>query len=49
MVFYRAIQMALVHDVAEAIVGDISPAMKVAKEEKRRREAVTLTISIYMQ
>ena len=30
--------MALVHDMAEALVGDITPMDKVPKEEKRRRE-----------
>eukprot|EP00758_Cryptobia_borreli_P004432 Tbor_TRINITY_DN4369_c0_g1::TRINITY_DN4369_c0_g1_i1::g.7685::m.7685/K07023/K07023; putative hydrolases of HD superfamily len=34
----RMIRMALCHDMPEAIVGDISPAMKVSKEDKYRRE-----------
>lgn len=38
--------MALVHDVAEAIVGDISPAMNITKEEKQRREEVAPSLSI---
>lgn len=35
----RAIKIALVHDLAEAIVGDIAPGDNVPKEEKARREA----------
>lgn len=31
--------MALVHDVAEAIVGDITPSCGVSKEDKRRMES----------
>eukprot|EP00983_Pelagomonas_calceolata_P125727 1161231-Pelagomonas_calceolata.AAC.6 len=34
----RCIKMAIVHDVAEAIVGDITPHCKVSKEEKKRME-----------
>nr|XP_006626512.1 PREDICTED: HD domain-containing protein 2 [Lepisosteus oculatus] len=34
----RCMQLALVHDMAECIVGDIAPADKVSKEEKHRRE-----------
>lgn len=32
-------KMALVHDMAEALVGDITPVDGVSKEEKGRREA----------
>jgi len=32
--------MALVHDVAEAIVGDITPDEPFTKEEKHKLEAV---------
>lgn len=35
-------QMALVHDMAECLVGDITPMDKVPKEEKNRREATTM-------
>ncbi|KAF2145222.1 uncharacterized protein K452DRAFT_284617 [Aplosporella prunicola CBS 121167] len=35
-------RMALVHDMAEAIVGDITPIDPVSKEEKSRRETVTM-------
>jgi putative hydrolases of HD superfamily len=34
----RCMKMALVHDLAEAIVGDITPYCGVDKEEKKRRE-----------
>lgn len=34
----RCMKLALIHDLAEAIVGDITPYCGIAKEEKRRRE-----------
>jgi len=34
--------MALIHDMAEALVGDITPVDGVAKQEKNRREATTM-------
>ncbi|XP_005990535.1 HD domain-containing protein 2 [Latimeria chalumnae] len=34
----RCIRLALVHDMAECIVGDIAPADNISKEEKHRRE-----------
>ncbi|GCB71303.1 5'-deoxynucleotidase HDDC2 isoform X2 [Scyliorhinus torazame] len=34
----RCIKLALVHDMAECIVGDIIPADNISKEEKHRRE-----------
>ncbi|XP_053743970.1 HD domain-containing protein 2 isoform X2 [Synchiropus splendidus] len=34
----RCIKLALVHDLAESIVGDIAPTDNVSKEEKHRRE-----------
>eukprot|EP00559_Dactyliosolen_fragilissimus_P008344 CAMPEP_0184861416 /NCGR_PEP_ID=MMETSP0580-20130426/6107_1 /TAXON_ID=1118495 /ORGANISM="Dactyliosolen fragilissimus" /LENGTH=304 /DNA_ID=CAMNT_0027358907 /DNA_START=175 /DNA_END=1089 /DNA_ORIENTATION=- len=34
----KCIEMALVHDLAECIVGDIAPSDNVSKEEKVRRE-----------
>ncbi|XP_072297067.1 5'-deoxynucleotidase HDDC2 [Eucyclogobius newberryi] len=34
----RCIKLALVHDMAECIVGDIAPSDNVSKEEKYRRE-----------
>lgn len=38
----RCIKMALVHDMAEALVGDITPHCGVSDEEKHRREAEAL-------
>lgn len=35
---YRCIKLALVHDMAECIVGDIAPADNISKAEKHRRE-----------
>jgi putative hydrolase of HD superfamily len=35
-------KMALVHDMAEALVGDITPVDGVAKSEKSRRESTTM-------
>lgn len=34
----KCMKLALIHDLAEAIVGDITPYCGVDKEEKRRRE-----------
>lgn len=31
-------KLAVVHDLAEALAGDIAPFQKVSKEEKRRLE-----------
>jgi putative hydrolase of HD superfamily len=36
----RLIKVCMMHDVAEATVGDITPQDKVSKEEKRRLEEV---------
>jgi putative hydrolase of HD superfamily len=38
----KCMKMCLVHDMAEAIVGDITPVDGVAKPEKSRREASTM-------
>jgi len=38
----HCMKMALVHDMAEALVGDITPVDGVAKEEKSRRESTTM-------
>ncbi|KAG2308193.1 hypothetical protein Bca52824_027941 [Brassica carinata] len=38
----KCIKMAIVHDIAEAIVGDITPSCGVSKEEKNRRESEAL-------
>lgn len=38
----RCTRIALVHDMAEALVGDITPVDPVSKEEKNRRESETM-------
>ncbi|NXA57556.1 HDDC2 protein, partial [Nothocercus julius] len=38
----RCVRLALVHDMAECIVGDIAPADNVPKGEKRRREEAAM-------
>ncbi|OAL03570.1 hypothetical protein IQ06DRAFT_269537 [Phaeosphaeriaceae sp. SRC1lsM3a] len=38
----KCCRMALIHDMAEALVGDITPVDPVSKEEKSRRESVTM-------
>ena len=38
----RCIKMCLVHDMAESLVGDITPVDGVPKPEKSRREATTM-------
>lgn len=38
----RCTKMALIHDMAESLVGDITPVDGVAKEEKNRRESTTM-------
>ena len=38
----RCTQMALIHDMAESLVGDITPRDGVAKAEKSRRESETM-------
>ncbi|ONI31244.1 hypothetical protein PRUPE_1G301100 [Prunus persica] len=38
----RCIKIAIVHDIAEAIVGDITPADGIPKAEKSRREQAAL-------
>ncbi|KAF7667774.1 hypothetical protein LDENG_00048540 [Lucifuga dentata] len=39
----RCIKLALVHDIAECIVGDIAPSDNVSKAEKHRREEEAMT------
>ena len=41
---YRCVKVALVHDMCEAIVGDITPHCGVSVEEKHRREKVRFII-----
>lgn len=38
----KCCRMALIHDMAESLVGDITPADPVTKEEKSRRESETM-------
>ncbi|XP_010472377.1 PREDICTED: HD domain-containing protein 2-like [Camelina sativa] len=38
----KCMKMAIVHDIAEAIVGDITPSCGISKEEKNRRESEAL-------
>ncbi|KAK1836529.1 HD domain-containing protein [Podospora conica] len=38
----RCMKMCLIHDMAESLVGDITPVEGVAKPEKSRREAETM-------
>ena len=38
----RCTKMALVHDMAESLVGDITPIDGVSKSEKSRRESTTM-------
>jgi putative hydrolases of HD superfamily len=38
----RCTKMALIHDMAESLVGDLTPADGVPKVEKNRREAATM-------
>ncbi|KAH4228272.1 5'-deoxynucleotidase [Parastagonospora nodorum] len=38
----KCCRMALIHDMAEALVGDITPVDPVSKEEKSRRESETM-------
>ncbi len=37
----RCIKMSLVHDLAESLVGDITPLDGVSKEDKYRMESVS--------
>ena len=43
--YFRCIKMALVHDLAECIVGDIAPSDGVSKEDKHRRETVRVFLT----
>lgn len=38
----KCCRMALIHDMAESLVGDITPVDNVSKEEKSRRESETM-------
>ncbi len=37
--------MCLIHDLAECIVGDLTPHDNVSKEEKRHREKVRVNVN----
>jgi putative hydrolase of HD superfamily len=39
---HRVMKMCLVHDLAESLVGDITPLDNVSKDEKGRRESLTI-------
>ena len=39
---FSCMKLALIHDMAECIVGDITPHDNVDKEEKHRRELVIM-------
>lgn len=41
----KCVQMAVVHDLAEAEVGDITPFDGISREEKQAREAVSGAVS----
>lgn len=41
---FKAVKMALVHDMAEALVGDITPSCGVSEEEKNRRETEAMQL-----
>uniref|UniRef100_A0A1X7UMP0 HD domain-containing protein n=1 Tax=Amphimedon queenslandica TaxID=400682 RepID=A0A1X7UMP0_AMPQE len=36
--YNKCVKMSLVHDLAESIVGDLTPSCNVSKEEKHQRE-----------
>lgn len=38
--------MAIVHDLAEAIVGDIAPSQNVSKEDKNRLESEAMALMV---
>jgi len=44
----RLIKVCLVHDLAEAVVGDITPNCGVSKEQKRQLEEVRSSVFIYL-
>ena len=44
----KLVKMALVHDIAEAIVGDIAPSDNVSKEDKHARESAAVTSIVNM-
>lgn len=39
---HKCMKMCLIHDMAESLVGDLTPADRVPKAEKNQREATTM-------
>ena len=39
---HKCVMMSLIHDMAESLVGDLTPADKVPKTEKSRRESMSM-------
>ena len=39
---HKCVMMSLIHDMAESLVGDLTPADRVPKTEKRRRESMSI-------
>jgi putative hydrolase of HD superfamily len=44
----RLIKVCLVHDLAEAEVGDITPHAGISKEDKRKLEEVLLIVTLQL-
>ena len=44
----RCVMLAVVHDLAEATVGDITPDEGISKEEKNQLEEVSLSNQIFV-
>lgn len=44
----KLIKICLVHDLAESIVGDITPHCGVSKEEKKRLEEVRTILPFFL-
>ena len=45
--FARCLRMCLAHDLAESIVGDITPSDGISKEEKFAKEKVRKAIAFF--
>mgnify|MGYP002715271282 CR=1 FL=1 len=44
----RIIAMALVHDIAEAVTGDLTPLCRVSDEEKQKREQNAMQLFVQL-
>ena len=44
----RCLRLAVVHDLAECIVGDITPGDPMGKEEKHKREKVNARAVVFL-